>query len=204
MSETTTETRRYDESSIMVLEGLQAVRQNPGMYIGGVGATGLLHLAYEVIDNAVDEALEGHADSILVRINADGSCTVTDDGRGIPVGPMKHENPKLNGRPALEIVMTVLNSGGKFDSDSYKVSGGLHGLGISVVNALSEWLTVEVNRGGSCHTMRFSRGEVTQEMTSVPGSEKTGTSICFKPDPNVFHDIQRNDETLHNRLRELA
>ncbi|MEK7756005.1 MAG: ATP-binding protein, partial [Planctomycetota bacterium] len=152
MGETTTMERRYDESSIMVLEGLSAVQKNPSMYIGGVGSAGLHHLAYEVIDNAVDEALEGYCDSILVRLNADGSCTVVDNGRGIPVGPLMHENPKLNGKAALEVVMTVLNSGGKFDRQSYKVSGGLHGLGVSVVNALSEWLEVEVNREGMQHT----------------------------------------------------
>src|SRR3989304_6474117 len=125
------------------------------MYTGGVGAAGLHPRAYEVIDNAVDEALEGYCDSILMRLNADGSCTVIDNGRGIPVGPLMHENPKLNGRPALEVVMTVLNSGGKFDRQSYKVSGGLHGLGVSVVNALSEWLGGEGNREGVRHTMGF-------------------------------------------------
>ncbi len=141
-------TSSYDESSITVLEGLEAVQQNPGMYIGGIGQAGLHHLVYEVIDNAVDECLEGFCDNILIRLGADGSCTVVDNGRGIPVGPIEHDNPKLNGRPALEIVMTLLNSGGKFDSQSYKVSGGLHGLGVSVVNALAEWLRVEVHRDG--------------------------------------------------------
>src|SRR3990172_6844208 len=160
MAEATTMERRYDESSIMVLEGLAAVQKNPGMYIGGVGSAGLHHLAYEVMENAVDEALEGFCDFILVRLNADGSCTVVDNGRGIPVGPLTHENPKLNGRPALEVVMTVLSSGAKFDRDSYKVSGGLHGLGVSVVNALSESLEVEVVREGMQHTMAFERGEI--------------------------------------------
>ncbi len=196
--------KRYDESSITVLEGLESVHQNPGMYIGGVGSAGLHHLVSEVIDNAVDEAMEGFCDSILVRLNADGSCTVVDNGRGIPVGPMKHENPKLNGRPALEIVMTVLSSGGKFDSNSYKSSGGLHGLGISIVNALSAWLRVEVHRDGGKHTMAFERGAITQELCSEPGSEKTGTSIEFRPDPKVFQDSEFKYETLHNRIRELA
>jgi len=204
MGETTTMERRYDESSITVLEGLAAVQKNPGMYIGGVGSAGLHHLAYEVIDNAVDEALEGYCDSILVRLNADGSCTVVDNGRGIPVGPLAHENPKLNGRAALEVVMTVLNSGGKFDRQSYKVSGGLHGLGVSVVNALSEWLEVEVNREGMQHTMAFERGAMTQELKTQPGSSKTGTSVKFRPDPAVFQDAEFKYEILQTRLRELA
>ncbi len=204
MAETTTMERRYDESSITVLEGLAAVQKNPGMYIGGVGSAGLHHLAYEVIDNAVDEALEGYCDSILVRLNADGSCTVVDNGRGIPVGPLAHENPKLNGRPALEVVMTVLNSGGKFDRQSYKVSGGLHGLGVSVVNALSEWLEVEVTREGMRHTMVFERGAITQELQSQPGSSKTGTSVKFRPDTAVFQDAEFKYEILQTRLRELA
>ncbi|MFQ5415142.1 MAG: ATP-binding protein, partial [Phycisphaerae bacterium] len=196
--------RSYDESSITVLEGLEAVKQNPGMYIGGVGSAGLHHLVYEVIDNAVDEALEGFCDSVLIRLNADGSCTVVDNGRGIPVGPMQHDNPKLNGRPALEVVMTVLNSGGKFDSSSYKVSGGLHGLGISVVNALSERLRVEVHRDGKTHTMVFERGEIAQGLEVSEGSEKTGTSLEFKPDPEVFTDCEFKYETLQNRIRDLA
>ncbi|MGB2986962.1 MAG: DNA gyrase subunit B [Phycisphaerae bacterium] len=204
MSDTTTTERRYDESSIIVMEGLKAVRQNPGMYIGGVGSTGQHHLVYEAVDNAVDEALEGYCDNILVRLNADGSCTVVDDGRGIPIGPMRHENPKLNGRPALEIVMTVLNAGAKFDSHSYKVSGGLHGLGISIVNALSEWLRVEVHREGYKHTMAFARGEIAQEMRTEEPSSKTGTIIEFKPDPDVFHDSEFKYEALQNRIRELA
>ena len=204
MSDTTTIERRYDESSITVLEGLAAVQKNPAMYIGGVGSAGLHHLAYEVIDNAVDEALEGYCDSILMRLNADGSCTVVDNGRGIPVGPLAHENPKLNGRPALEVVMTVLNSGGKFDRHSYKVSGGLHGLGISVVNALSEWLEVEVHRDGMRHTMAFERGSTTQELQSQPGLSKTGTSVKFRPDPVLFQDCDFKFEILQTRLRELA
>jgi len=204
MSETTLERRTYDESSITVLEGLKAVQKNPGMYIGGVGSAGMHHLVYEVVDNAVDEALEGHCDSILVRLNADGSCTVSDNGRGIPVGPMKHENPQLNGRPALEIVMTVLNSGGKFDRSSYKVSGGLHGLGISVVNALSEWLRVEVCRDGTRNTMLFHHGDIAQPLHTLPGPNRTGTTVDFKPDTRVFQDCEFKYETLQTRLRELA
>jgi len=196
--------QRYDESSITVLEGLKAVQKNPAMYIGGVGAAGLHHLVYEVIDNAVDEALEGYCDSILVHLNADGSCRVVDNGRGIPVGPVRHENPKLNGRPALEIVMTVLNAGAKFDSHSYKVSGGLHGLGVSIVNALSEWLWVGVRREGYKHTMAFARGEITQELRREEPSDRTGTTIEFKPDPVLFQDAEFKYETLQSRVRELA
>ncbi|MHC5111480.1 MAG: DNA gyrase subunit B [Planctomycetota bacterium] len=203
-SSVTEQEQRYDESSITVLEGLAAVRKNPGMYIGGVGAAGLHHLAYELIDNAVDEALEGHCDTVVARLNTDGTCTVTDNGRGIPVGPMKHENPKLNGRPAVEIVMTVLNSGGKFDSSSYKVSGGLHGLGVSVVNALSETLTVEVHRDGKKYTIAFARGETTHPLRIEGDSDETGSIISFKPDPEVFEEVEFKYETLHSRLRELA
>ncbi len=202
---TTEKTPRYDESSITVLEGLAAVQKNPGMYIGGTGSTGLHHLAYEVIDNAVDEALAGHCDSVLVRINADGSCSVVDNGRGIPVGPMAHENPQINGKPALEVVMTVLNSGGKFNRNSYKVSGGLHGLGVSVVNALSEWLEVEVLRENRRHTMAFARGAISEPLRSeAAGTDKTGTTIRFKADPNVFQDSEFKFEILQTRLRELA
>ncbi len=204
MTSTTQTKKSYDESSIMVLEGLDAVKKSPGMYIGGVGAAGMHHLVYEVIDNAVDEALEGYCDNILIKLNADGSCKIVDNGRGIPVGPMKHENPNLDGRPALEIVMTVLNSGGKFDSDSYKVSGGLHGLGVSVVNALSEWMRVEVHREGQVHAMSFARGDITEEMKSKPGTGHTGTSIEFKPDPDIFQDCEFKYETLQSRIRELA
>jgi len=183
---------------------LEAVRQNPAMYIGGTGTAGLHHLVYEVIDNAVDEALEGWCNNILIRLGADGSCTVVDNGRGIPVGPMKHENPRLNGQPALEVVMTVLNSGGKFDNSSYKVSGGLHGLGVSIVNALSEWLRVEVYRGGNKYTIRFERGVTTEPLRTWPGSDQTGTSIEFKPDPLIFSDCELKFETLQARVRELA
>jgi DNA gyrase subunit B len=204
MSDTAGTEKRYDESSITVLEGLDAVRKNPGRYIGGVGSAGLHHLVYEVLDNAVDESLEGHCDSVLIKLNADGSCCVSDNGRGIPVGPIKHENPQLDGKPALEVVMTVLNSGGKFDSQSYKVSGGLHGLGVSVVNALSEWLKVEVCRDSKKYTMNFARGEMVGEMKVEPGVDKTGTSIEFKPDPLVFTEGELRFETLESRIRELA
>jgi DNA gyrase subunit B len=197
--------KRYDESSITVLEGLRAIQRNPGMYIGGTGSAGIHHLLYEAIDNAVDEALDEHCDSIIVRLNADGSAEVMDNGRGIPVGPLKHENPKLNGRPALEVVMTTMNAGAKFDRGSYKVSGGLHGLGISIVNALAEWLRVEVSRDGYRWTMAFARGECTQPMRREEPTDKTGTLIEFKPDPNIFDaDSEFKFDTIQARLRELA
>lgn len=198
------EPRQYDESNITILEGLSAVRHRPAMYIGGTGHSGLHHLVYETVDNAIDEAMEGHCSSILVKLSADGSCTVQDDGRGIPVGPMEHENPQLNGKRALEVVMTVLHAGGKFDRGSYKVSGGLHGVGVSVVNALSEWCSVEVKRDGKTYAMKFARGEVVQEFTELGSSQTTGTKVEFKPDPEIFPDCEFKYETLLNRLRELA
>lgn len=194
----------YDESQITVLEGLAAVRKRPAMYIGGTGNNGLHHLIYEVVDNAVDEAMAGYCTKFTVRLHEDGSCSVLDNGRGIPVGPMAHENPNLNGKPALEIVMTVLHSGGKFDQNSYKVSGGLHGVGVSVVNAVSEWLTVDVHRDGKVHTMRFERGDVVQELTQTGATDRTGTLIRFAPDPQIFPDVEFKLDTLAPRLRELA
>ena len=194
----------YDESAITVLEGLSAVRHRPSMYIGGTGSSGLHHLVYEVVDNAIDEAMAGHCDSILVKLKADGSCTVVDNGRGIPVGPMEHENPQLNGKPALEIVMTVLHAGGKFDRGSYKVSGGLHGVGVSVVNALSEWCYVVVDRDGKTYSMRFERGQVVGGFRVVGSSKRTGTRVEFMPDPEIFPDCDLKYETLLTRLRELA
>ncbi len=199
----------YDASGIQVLEGLQAVRQRPAMYIGGTGAGGLHHLVYEVVDNAVDEAMVGFCKNILVRLGADGTCTVSDDGRGIPVRPIEHENPQLNGRPALEIVMTVLHSGGKFDRSNYKYSGGLHGVGVSVVNGLSEWLEVQVTRADAngqlqTYRMRFERGDVAVPLTVVGPGAKTGTKVEFKPDPKIFPDVEFKFETLMKRLRELA
>jgi len=194
----------YDESQITVLEGLDAVRKRPAMYIGGTGYNGLHHLIYEVVDNAVDESMAGYCSKILVTLHQDGSCSVQDDGRGIPVGPMAHENPNLNGRPALEIVMTVLHSGGKFDQNSYKVSGGLHGVGVSVVNALAEWLAVEVHRGGKIYKMRFERGDVIEELSEVGATDRTGSTIRFLPDPQIFPDVDFKLDTLGPRLRELA
>jgi DNA gyrase subunit B len=201
----------YGADQIKVLEGLDAVRKRPGMYIGGTGINALHHLVYEVVDNSIDEAMAGHAKTITVTIQADGSCSVTDDGRGIPVGPIKDENPALNGKPAVEIVMTILHSGGKFgEADSaYKVSGGLHGVGVSCVNALSEYLEAEIYREGKIYAIEFERGRVHQPLTvigDVPegSARRTGTKVTFSPDPQIFPDTTFNYETLATRLRELA
>ena len=189
----------YGAEQITVLKGLEAVRVRPSMYIGDTSSRGLHHLAYEVIDNAIDEAMAGYCTEILVRIEADGSCTVRDNGRGIPVGMHPTE-----GKPGLEVALTMLHAGGKFDRQSYKVSGGLHGVGVSVVNALSEWLEVEVMQGGGVHVMRFERGNVAQPLQRVGSSRKTGTRVQFKPDSEIFSVIEFNYETLLSRLRELA
>ena len=189
----------YDASEIQVLEGLEAVRKRPGMYIGSTSTSGLHHLVYEIVDNAIDEALAGYCTDILVQINADNTITVVDNGRGIPV-----DIQAQTGKPALEVVYTVLHAGGKFGGGGYKVSGGLHGVGASVVNALSEWLTVQVHRDGKIYEMKFSRGHVTQEMTVVGTTDHTGTTVTFKPDSEMFEDTVYNYETLHTRMREEA
>lgn len=195
----------YDADSITVMEGLSAVRHRPAMYIGGTGLAGLHHLVFEVVDNAIDEAMGGYCRNILIRFNADGSCTVVDDGRGIPVGPLESQNPNLRGRPAVEVVMTTLHSGGKFDHKAYSVSGGLHGVGVSVVNALSEWLEVEVKRDGKTYMMRFERGETVLGLKVVDESAaQTGTRVEFKPDPQIFPDCEFRFDALSARLRELA
>ncbi|GMV96686.1 MAG: DNA gyrase subunit B [Phycisphaerae bacterium] len=194
----------YDQSSITVLEGLEAVRRRPAMYIGDTGLAGLHHLIYELVDNSIDEAMAGFATEISVILGADGSCTVQDNGRGIPVGPMEHADPKINGRPAVEVVLTVLHAGGKFDRSSYKFSGGLHGVGASVVNALAEWLRVQVRQGGKVYEMSFQRGEVASPLKVLGEAADTGTRVKFKPDPEIFPDVEFRYETLLNRLRELA
>ena len=189
----------YDASEIQVLEGLEAVRKRPGMYIGSTSTSGLHHLVYEIVDNAIDEALAGYCTDILVQINEDNTITVVDNGRGIPV-----DIQAQTGKPALEVVYTVLHAGGKFGGGGYKVSGGLHGVGASVVNALSEWLTVQVHRDGKIHEMRFSRGHVVQEMTVVGTTDHTGTTVTFKPVPEMFEDTVYSYDTLHTRMREEA
>ena len=191
--------KNYDASQIQVLEGLEAVRKRPGMYIGSTSSSGLHHLVYEIVDNAIDEALAGFCTHIYVAINADGTITVTDNGRGIPV-----DIQAQTGRPALEVVYTVLHAGGKFGGGGYKVSGGLHGVGASVVNALSEWLEVQVHRDGKIYEMKFSRGAITEEMQIVGTTEHHGTHVTFKPDPQVFDDTVYDYEILHTRMREQA
>ena len=189
----------YDASQIQVLEGLEAVRKRPGMYIGSTSASGLHHLVYEIVDNAIDEALAGYCNEIHVRINEGNTITVTDNGRGIPVDVQAQ-----TGKPALEVVYTVLHAGGKFGGGGYKVSGGLHGVGASVVNALSEWLEVRVHKNGNIYQMRFARGHITQEMTIVGTTDRTGTTVTFKPDPEMFDTLVYDYETLHTRMREQA
>ena len=197
--------KQYDASSITVLEGLQAVRERLGMYIGDTGVNGLHHLVYEVVDNCIDEAMAGHCSAITVTLNGDGSVTVEDDGRGIPI--QRHEaQSKKQGREvtALEVVMTILHAGGKFDKESYKVSGGLHGVGVSCVNALSEKMVVEVYKDGTVHLMEFSCGKVTQPLTTQGETEKRGTKISFWPDSSIMAVTEFDYDILAKRLRELA
>ena len=190
---------QYDASEIQVLEGLEAVRKRPGMYIGSTSVSGLHHLVYEIVDNAIDEALAGYCTEINVTINEGNSITVADNGRGIPV-----DIQAQTGKPALEVVYTILHAGGKFGGGGYKVSGGLHGVGASVVNALSEWLQVQVHKDGKIYEMRFARGKVTQPMTVVGETDRTGTTVTFQPDPEMFEELEYSYETLHTRMREEA
>ena len=189
----------YGGSEIQVLEGLEAVRKRPGMYIGSTSESGLHHLVYEIVDNSIDEALAGYCTDITVTINPDNTITVTDNGRGIPV-----DIQPQTGKPALEVVFTILHAGGKFGGGGYKVSGGLHGVGASVVNALSEWLEVQVHKNGHIYEMKFSRGKITQEMKIVGQTDRTGTTVTFKPDPEMFETLEYKYETLHTRMREEA
>jgi DNA gyrase subunit B len=189
----------YGADSITVLEGLEPVRIRPAMYIGDTDIRGLHHLIWEVVDNAMDEALAGHASLCTVTLHSDGSCSVTDDGRGIPVGVIASE-----GKPAVEVVLTKLHAGGKFNSGAYKVSGGLHGVGVSCVNALAEWLEVEVHQAGKVHSMRFERGDRARELEVTGETDLVGTTIRFKPDPTIFTTTDFDLETVAKRLRELA
>src|SRR5215210_4444509 len=189
----------YTAKDITVLEGLEPVRLRPGMYIGSTGARGLHHLVYEVVDNAVDEAMAGRNDRVEVTLHPDNSVTVRDWGSGIPVDVMKDQ-----GLPALTVVLTKLHAGGKFGQGGYKVSGGLHGVGVSVVNALSEWLIAEVHRGGKIYRQEFARGTPTTEMTTAGTTKETGTKISFLPDAEIFEEVELSAETLTQRLRETA
>ena len=192
-------TQEYDASKIQVLEGLEAVRKRPGMYIGSTSSSGLHHLVYEIVDNSIDEALAGYCDRIEVIIEPGDVICVRDNGRGIPV-----DIQEQTGKSALEVVFTVLHAGGKFGGGGYKVSGGLHGVGASVVNAMSEWLIVHVHKNGKIYEMKFSRGNITQEMRIVGDTDRTGTTVRFKPDPEMFDDTVYDYDTLHTRMREQA
>ena len=199
MSDENKVTTQYGAEQIQVLEGLEAVRKRPGMYIGSTSSSGLHHLVYEIVDNSIDEALAGYCKHITVTINEGNSITVTDDGRGIPV-----DIQPQTGKPALEVVFTVLHAGGKFGGGGYKVCGGLHGVGASVVNALSQWLQVRVHKNGNIYEMKFARGNITQEMKIVGKTDKTGTEVTFQPDPEMFDDVVYSYEILHERMREEA
>lgn len=190
---------QYGGSEIQVLEGLEAVRKRPGMYIGSTSETGLHHLVYEIVDNSIDEALAGHCSDISVIINQGDTITVIDNGRGIPV-----DIQPQTGRPALEVVFTVLHAGGKFGGGGYKVSGGLHGVGASVVNALSEWLEVQVHKNGKIYEMKFSRGDIVSPLTEVGETDRSGTTVTFKPDKEIFDIIEFQYNILHTRMREQA
>ena len=192
-------TQEYDASQIQVLEGLEAVRKRPGMYIGSTSSSGLHHLVYEIVDNSIDEALAGYCDHIEVSIEPGNIICVRDNGRGIPV-----DIQEQTGKSALEVVFTVLHAGGKFGGGGYKVSGGLHGVGASVVNALSEWLEVHVHKDGKIYEMRFSRGDITEHITVVGETDRNGTTVRFKPDSEMFDTVVYSYEILHTRMRQQA
>ena len=192
--------KQYGADHMTVLEGIEAVRKRPAMYIGDTGVRGYHHCVYEVVDNSIDEALAGYCSNVEVRINEDGSLSVIDDGRGIPV-----EMHPTEGKPAVTVVLTVLHAGGKFDSETYKVSGGLHGVGVSCVNALSEWLEVEVKREGAVYHQRFESGVETTDLVEIGKTDNTGTTITFMPDHTIFaHEGGFQWDILSARLRELA
>ncbi|MEK6852820.1 MAG: ATP-binding protein, partial [Nanoarchaeota archaeon] len=193
------EKQEYGIETIKVLKGLEGVRKRPAMYIGSTGKDGLHHLVYEVVDNAIDEALAGHCTKIVVTLNKDGSVTVEDNGRGIPVE--EHPTEKKSG---LEVVMTMLHAGGKFDKKAYIISGGLHGVGVSVVNALSEWLIVRTSRNGKVYEQRYERGNTVTKIKQVGNSNGTGTIVTFMPDKEIFSTLKFDFEYLETRLRELA
>lgn len=192
-------TQKYDATTIQVLGGIEAVRKRPAMYIGDTAISGLHHLAYEVIDNSIDESMAGFCDEISVVVHSDNSVTVSDNGRGVPVDIHKTEK-----RPAVEVIMTVLHAGGKFDKKAYRVSGGLHGVGVSVVNALSEWLEVEVKRDGKVYHQRYERGKPVTELTTIGKTKTTGTKVTFKPDEEIFETMDFDDSILSGRVKELA
>jgi DNA gyrase subunit B len=191
--------RAYDATTIQVLEGIEAVRRRPAMYIGDTSVRGLHHLVYEVVDNSIDESLQGYCDNIEVEVHPDNSVSVSDNGRGIPVDIHKTEK-----KPAVEVALTTLHAGGKFDHRVYKVSGGLHGVGVSVVNALSDWLEVEVKRDGKVYHQRYERGKTVSKLTVIGKSNSTGTKVTFKPDKTIFNKVEFSYDTLAQRLRELA
>ena len=190
---------KYDQSDIQVLEGLEPVRKRPGMYIGSTDERGLHHLVTEVVDNSIDEALAGYCTEINVTLNDDGSCTVADNGRGIPTGMIEKE-----GRSAVEVVLTKLHAGGKFGGSGYKISGGLHGVGVSCVNALSIWLKVDVYQNGYHHYVQFTRGKADAPLKKMEKSDRRGTVVTFKPDSEIFETVEFNYETIKNRFREIA
>ena len=191
--------QEYGADQIQILEGLEAVRKRPGMYIGSTSSKGLHHLVYEIVDNAVDEALAGFCDTVKVYINEDNSITVRDNGRGIPVGINKKK-----GIPAVEVVFTILHAGGKFGGGGYKVSGGLHGVGASVVNALSTWLEVDIFHEGKIYRQRYERGKVMYPLKIVGDTDTRGTQVRFLPDPTIFEETVFDFSVLKQRLREMA
>ncbi|MBC8421579.1 hypothetical protein H8D99_00425, partial [bacterium] len=201
-------TDTYTSEQIQVLEGLEAIRKRPGMYVGGTGLGALHHLVYECVDNAIDEVMAEFATTITVRIGVDGSCTVVDDGRGMPIDNMKSDNPQIDGRPAVEVIMTQLHAGGKFDDNAYKVSGGLHGVGVKCVNALSVWTDVEVIKETETWMISFAKGEISKPLHKIEDytgdTRATGTRISFLPDSEIFADTEFRFELLEHRLRELS